>query len=250
MANWSDVGAFHPIQKESLDAALRLRSEHMTEWAVSSTALYSMRDALPGNGDAAVLGRVAAVNSLYNAGLGSAVMPMTRRIQLLTAEGSLQQKSDAPADVVERIAFLPGRKSDAPGCQVFASKYAHFFVDPSKYPIYDQHAARALMRHDGVLTPGVLDGRERYRRFCEVLASVVSRSPGVESAGYGDLDAYLWLAGIFREWSRRRLGLRWRAINANSSRFFDLHLGSGNEVDDLLGVLVDADWFFEDIPAS
>lgn len=239
---------FLPIEPERVDIALRLRRDHMTDWADAANVLYAMRNSLNGTSDAAVLGRVAAVNSLYNAGLGSAVLEMVRHIQELERAAPLKLRDGSPAVVVEDIAFLPRRNTDAPGCQVFASKYAHFFLSPERYPIYDQHAARALMRHNGRLVAGMLDGKHRYSLFCDLLESVVKRSPKLVRPHYGDLDAYLWLVGIYREWHRKRLGLKYRDINRASAVFFKKHWDTGDEVGVLLAGLVDHDSFFAVIP--
>lgn len=235
---------FRPIPMDSVAAATELRSDHMLDWSASARALYSLPTLLPENDEDSVLCRVAAVNSLYNAGV-SDQNAMARHLCELTGAGALADASVGAAEIVRRIATLPGRLNDAPGCLVFASKYAHFVLDPDLYPIYDQHAARALMRHYGKLCNETLVGRDRYTRFHEMYEVVRAHSREIASVSHGDLDAYLWLSGVYREWRRMRAGESYHAIARSSVKFFADHFGTGDPVDVLLFHLTPGDWFFE-----
>lgn len=234
---------FRPITRDQVDAALELRTGWLKGWANSAHALYAMRDALPGSDLSSVLGRVAAVNSLYNAGVSS-VMEMAQHIVGLEQAGELTLDNSTGPAIVRRIAHLPDRKPDAPGCQVFASKYAHFFISPERFPIYDQHAARALMRHWGVAPSGVLTGPDRYERFCELMGVVTMNSAEITDVEFGDLDAYLWLAGVYRAWHRKRAGLATEDINRDTAQFFSMR-EVDPDVAPLLRRLTSGPWFME-----
>lgn len=198
-AEWDGI---RPIERQCVEAALRLRGAHLLGWNSSVEALVRMRGELSELTRSNVLAKSATVNDLYNAQVGSAVLAMANFIFEHSSQDTLVNPDDSPADVVERIGFLGDGSADRSGYQVFASKYAHFFIDPERYPVYDKYAARTLLYHWGSYESTVMDGRHRYRDFCHVLGRVVATSD-VAVFSLSDLDAYLWLAGVYREWLRR-----------------------------------------------
>ena len=240
IGTWNGI---RPIETACVQAALDLRRLHLRGWAASAEALTQMDRDLSDQTLSSILGKSAAVNDLYNAQLGSAVLPMARHILKLSAENGLELPGDAPADVVERIGFMGKPSADRVGCLVFASKYAHFFVNPRRIPIYDKYAAQALLFHWGSFEATVMDGRHRYRNFCVVLDRVLAQSK-LPRVSLGDLDAYLWLSGVYREWLRNHAKAE---INAEAKTFFDTVLGNA-EIQGLLAALVPVGPFTDDLP--
>ena len=81
--------------------------------------------------------KTIAVNSLYSAGVRSPVH-MAHHITSVMAEGDVARDA---CSLVETIAAfsVPGR--DRPlNLLVFASKFCHFYVDPTHFPILDTFA--------------------------------------------------------------------------------------------------------------
>lgn len=198
-SSWRGI---RPIDARCVRAALEVRREHIHGWRSSVQALTRMRGELSELTQSNVLGKAATVDDVYNAQVGSAVLGLADYIFEATSRGELELPGDGPADVVERIAHRGRHPADRIGYQVFASKYTHFFVDPDRYPVYDKYAARALLYHWGSYESTVMDGAHRYRDFCHVLGRVVAVSD-VGAFSLADLDAYLWLVGVYREWLRR-----------------------------------------------
>jgi hypothetical protein len=98
----------------------------------------------------------------------------------------------------------------------FAAKFAHFFIDSEKFPIYDSYAVRMVTYH--------LEGRAQGATPYETFVSGFTQLR--ESLGFPvtarELDRYLWLAGQYRAWS----GLPpWRKsykqVNAEVRRLFE-----------------------------
>lgn len=234
-----------PLTEAGVEAAIELRQSHLPGWFAAARALSEMREELSASTLASFLGRSAAVNDLYNAQLGSAVLPVARFMFELQQRGELVLPEDSAADVVERIGRYGRSTKDLLGCQVFASKYAHFFVDPDRFPVYDKYAARALLFHWGSFEPSVMDGASRYRHFCTVLDRVLAASE-LDDVSLGDVDAYLWLAGIYREWLRRG---KHAAINSEAKKLFERSKGEPG-LERLLAQLRPEGPFTEDLPRA
>ena len=232
----------HRIKRSQIDAAVRLRSDRLTGWAASSAALYTMGSEIPSDNLSQVLGKVAAVDSLYNAQVGR-VLAAAQWILKLETSGELRDTTASPIDLVERIAGLDGRSAE--GCQVFASKYAHFCVDPQRFAIFDKYAARALLAHWG-RDETLLEGADRYRKFCHILDRVLSES-GLNDCAYGEVDPYLWLSGVYREWVRATRGRRSPQILTECRVLFENHFHEQDDIRALLSQMAPHEWFFETI---
>lgn len=167
-------------------------------------------------------------------------------IHKLSAAGELTVPISDPVAVVERIGSMDGMSAE--GCQVFASKYAHFCVDRKSFPVFDKYAARALLRHWG-RDESLLEGRWRYRKFEYVMRRVLAESTaGVRS--YGDLDAYLWLAGVYREWVRAAKENRIPAIATECRLLFEFHAGQPDRIGELLQQMVPVSSFFNTVTSD
>jgi hypothetical protein len=130
--------------------------------------------------------KVAALNQLYGTNV-YAVGRMAEYVVLLMREGP----PAAELEIVDRIAELPKtteQKRDRLHLS-FASKLAHFFIDPERFPIYDQYAARALAFHTGKRV--IKERGMRYADYCEPFEKLRS-AVGVKPR---ELDQYLWLRG-------------------------------------------------------
>lgn len=233
LGSWS---VLRGIADDQVSAALELRSEHLGGWRASADLLYSMGREIPSNTLAQVLGKVAAVDSLYNAQVGR-VLLMSNWIFELSQRGRLASGSSA-WETVELIGFMNGASAD--GCHVFASKYAHFCIDPDAFAVLDKYAARTLLRHWG-RAETLIEGRDRYRKFWAILERVLNASePRTQLRTFGELDAYLWLAGVYREWLRDRDRA---GILTECRQLFEAHSGHADEAGVRLARMVpDTEW--------
>ncbi len=177
------------LTTDQLSAATRLHSR-LASWKATDAALDRLAQRVPEFDLTACLIKAASVNQLY----GTNVYALTR-VGAHVAEVMAQPDRD---DLVERLAAVPT------DCKVrrhlsFASKFAHFFVDKDRFPIFDSHAARGLRHHlDGTRLP--YDDPPAYADYVEAMGALTALS-GVECSGR-ELDRYLWLSGLYRAWRR------------------------------------------------
>lgn len=151
-----------------------------------------------------VLARVVLVNQLYGTNL-YAVHEMAAHISDLTS-----QPYRADTDLVERIARPPAL--DRRYCS-FASKYAHFFLDPEQFHILDDAALTVLARHARVSMKAA--GEWSYGDFNRTAENLRIKS-GLRPDR--SLDRYLWIAGMHL---RRQSPRRAKMFNRELGTAFD-----------------------------
>ncbi len=177
------------LTAEQVAAATRLHSR-LTSWRATDAALDLLAQSVPAFDLSACLIKASAINQLY----GTNVYALTRA----SAHAAEVMASPAGDDLVERLAAVPT------GGKVrrhlsFASKFAHFFVDKDRYPIFDSYAVRGLRHHlEGARLP--YDDPPAYADYVEALSTLTALS-GIECSGR-ELDRYLWLSGLYRAWRR------------------------------------------------
>ena len=122
-----------PLSMSQIEAANRLHSK-LLQWQITDRALHALHVNLPGFDIEATLLKVAAVNQLYGTNV-YAVMRMAQHItKVMLTAGNMED-----TDLVEKLASLPGRQHLS-----FASKFAHFFIDMERFPIYDSYAVKMV----------------------------------------------------------------------------------------------------------
>ena len=207
-----------PLTRPQVEAALQLY-RYCELWRSVDEALDSLAQSFPGFDFKSTLLKVAAVNTLYWTQVYAVVEVAMHVHRILEATAV-----PLCPDVVESLGKIPqlGRMFRS-----FASKFAHFFIDPERFPIYDSYAVKMLTYH--------LNGKAKeelsYKQFVSsftTLKKVVGFSVTTR-----ELDRYLWLAGQYRAWK----GLPpWRkpstGINQELQRLFK---APGKEVQKLLG---------------
>src|SRR5690349_6766320 len=127
-----------PLSMSQIDAANRLHRQ-LSQWQVTDDALRALKDRFPGFAIDATLLKVVAVNQLY----GTNVYAVVRMAQHI-AEVMLEASHMDDAGLVEELAALSGMKHTS-----FASKFAHFFIDVERFPIYDSYAVKMVAYHLG-----------------------------------------------------------------------------------------------------
>lgn len=192
-----------PLSISQIEAANRLHGQ-LLQWQLTDRTLHALHASLPGFAIEATLLKVVAVNQLY----GTNVYAVIKMAQHIT---EVMQDTSGMDDIklVEKLASLDGRRHLS-----FASKFAHFFIDEERFPIYDSYAVKMLAYHLGK------DGQAEnaaypYRAFIENIHRLKDRAQ--LSCTSRELDHYLWLAGLHRAWSKNREA----QINAEVSELFD-----------------------------
>lgn len=177
------------LTTEQIAAATRLHGR-LSSWQATDAALDLLAERLPGFDLDSCLIKAATVNQLY----GTNVYALTRVGAHLA---SVMASADRD-NLVERLAAV-STEGKVRRHLSFASKFAHFFVDKDRYPIFDSYAVRGLRHHlDGVRLP--YDDPPAYADYVEALDALV-RLSGVGCSGR-ELDRYLWLGGLYRAWHR------------------------------------------------
>jgi hypothetical protein len=183
-----EIGLAVPLSMSQIEAANRLHAK-LLQWQITDQALHVLHVNLPGFDIEATLLKVAAVNQLYGTNV-YAVMRMARHITKIMLTACNMEDTD----LVEELASLHGRQHLS-----FASKFAHFFIDMERFPIYDSYAVKMVAYHLG------RHGQDRkteypYKAFIEDLHRL--RNNARLSCTARELDHYLWLAGLYQVWLR------------------------------------------------
>jgi len=164
---------------------------------------------MPGFGPEEALLKVVAINALYGTNV-FALVRAARHVEEVLASADL---SKAGPELVESLANIPTTSGAQPRRYVsFASKFAHFFINPERFPIYDSYAERMLLLHLG--TSAVRNAARPYEAFMANLDSL-QREYGL-ICSYRELDRYLWIAGLYRAHERGE-----RRLNAELLHLFD-----------------------------
>lgn len=186
-----------PLSQSQIVAAQNLRGR--MHWPAIDRALYDLSNLVPGFGLEATLLKVAAINQLYGTNVFATVRMAEHIVNVMADRG------DFPIgiDVVEQIAALPALKSQRQKrsfCS-FASKFAHFFVAPQVFPVYDTYASKMVAYHLGPQAE-IRGATKPYKAFVQNLKRL--RDGAHLTCSTDELDRYLWLTGLFFTWDRDR----------------------------------------------
>src|SRR5260221_751585 len=144
-----------PLYMSQIEAASRLHRQ-LLQWQITDCALHALHVHFPGFDAEATLLKVVAVNQLYGTNV-YAVIRMAQHIAKVMSEADNMED----ADLVEKLASLTARKHRS-----FASKFAHFFIDMERFPIYDTYAVKMVAYHLGKQEQD-MDTAHPYRAFTE-----------------------------------------------------------------------------------
>ncbi len=175
-----------PLTQAQIEAASRF-------WASGweSVELAQLKQVFPERGDAIRI-KAIVLNTLY----GTNVIAIQKVAEILEQLLSQRTRATGPSlveELVDSIQKVTGR-----GHYSFVSKFGHFFVD-SNLPILDRYAEEMVAWHLGKAQSR---NPKRYIRFCENLKMLIElASLTCDCAG---LDAYLWVAGEYRSWSKNK----------------------------------------------
>ena len=174
-----------PLRQAQIDAAERLH-DRLPGWTATEHAVDELRRALPDYSCEVVLIKAAAIDRLYSTNVrGQPIHQVVCRIAEV-----MRRPPEDPVAVVEAII---GEQSVGKRYPSFASKFAHFFIDPERFPIYDRFCRRQTAHH----LDRSMRQLESYCGFYQATCDLIQRS-GL-SPSFREIDHYLWLAGAYRD---------------------------------------------------
>lgn len=213
-----------PLERKQVEAALELYQK-CKRWQVTDEILDSLACSFPDFDFKSILLKAAAVNALY----GTQVYAITEVAEHLCSV--LRDTTIlATHTLVEELAKVKFARGSIRVFRSFASKFAHFFIDPEQFPIYDLYAVKMLTYH--------LNGKSKeslsYGEFAD--SFLVLKNSLNFPVTTRELDRNLWLSGQLRAWR----GLPpWRKphnkINSELERLFE---SSEEEVQKLIGAVL------------
>lgn len=122
------------LTSAQVSAATRIHGR-LPSWKATDDALDGLARSMPGFSFGECLVKATAINQLYGTNV-YALGRMAEHVAQVLAEG----QSD---DLVERLATL--NTNGKPRRHLsFASKFAHFYIDKDRFPIFDRYAIERL----------------------------------------------------------------------------------------------------------
>lgn len=197
-----------PLRGSQVAAAGALQAS-LAQWNTTDDALGLLRQALPGFGPTETLLKVVAVNALY----GTNVLALIRAAKHVEQVLGSADFAQAGPELVESLAEIPTTSHARPRRYVsFASKFAHFFCNPERFPIFDSYAERMVLLHLGSIA--IRNPSRPYEAFTTNLETL-KRQYGL-TFSFRELDRYLWIAGLYHAYAKGN-----RRLNAELLQVFE-----------------------------
>jgi len=170
----------HRITKTKIQGAQDLWNR-IPAYAYTDASLQALAVRFPENDRESCLLKAAALNALYNTNVRHIVDVAEHIHRVLNAAN--QPKGP---ELVNRMA-----ETRTGNLRSFASKYAHFFLDPNSYPIYDKYTLISLRLHLGhnLAEP---KSYSQYNDWFQRLISLTEQSFSIKQ-----IDTYLWFSGMY-----------------------------------------------------
>jgi hypothetical protein len=181
-----------PIPTGAIEAAAALHAR-IAAWRRSDEAMLALRSGVPGFSAAETLLKAATVNALYYTN----VFAIVRVSEHFASELARSDLGSAGPELVERLANVPKGGSERKPVRrtSLAAKFAHFFIDEDRFPIYDRYAVRMVAKHLGRSITSV---EAPYSAFAAAFDGLAA-SIGLERERRR-LDRYLWVQGQYEDW--------------------------------------------------
>lgn len=189
-----------PLRHKQIEAAQSLYDRYMHGWCRSDEALDELHRVMPGFDGPVVLVKAATVDNLYSANVYYIDNAAQRIGDVLSGVGDV---ASAGPDLVENLAAVTVPTRGTIHYRSFASKFAHFFINRDRFPVYDRFAIAMLRAHLGTRAlPAEGAGYTRFHDAFWRLADSVG--PDLDTR---HLDRYLWIVGQYREWRKTPKGV-------------------------------------------
>ncbi len=137
--------------------------------------------------------KAVAVNELYYTNVFAIVSMAEHMAKVLNERGVASD-----AGLVDRLAVS---STNTRRFVSFASKFAHFFVDSDRFPIFDSFVLSMIKLHLGV-RKNIWTSAQPYAEFFEMFRRV--QTLACPTCTNRELDRYLWVAGQYRAWMKNR----------------------------------------------
>jgi len=207
-----------------IEAAERLYQQ-LKDWQRPLTALETLHTHLPRFDTSSTLLKTAAVNALMATQI-FALVAMASHVENVL--GNVQLEKAGP-ELVDKIADFKHKNKERE-CVSFASKFAHFFIGPDRFPMKDSYSTKMVEFHLGTQNcvqteKQVLD--ESYAAFVRNIEQLKKRD-GLDGVSHRRLDRYLWFAGKYRfflekpPFEKRRRAVQIQSANAQQNAAEDI----------------------------
>lgn len=201
-----------PVTPEQVQAAVALH-ERMAGWRNTDAALVWLAKTSPSFDGPSCLLKAVTINALYGTQI-RAIVRMAAHVENVLSKHDL---ANVGPEVVHSIAEMPAAPGEGRRLFIsFAAKFCHFFIDASRFPIYDD-AARSMLRFHLGPDVYVVDKKAPYKSFNHAFALLRAQA---NVCGDRDLDRYLWIAGMYARWLRQR-SKKNPLVNAELRRLFE-----------------------------
>ncbi len=126
-----------PLERRQMEVALQLYQK-CKGWQATDETLDSLARSFPDFDFKSILLKAAAVNALY----GTQVYAVAEVAEHLcnVLRNTTLPATPALVEELAKVKFVKGSKHITWTFRSFASKFAHFFIDPNQFPIYDSYA--------------------------------------------------------------------------------------------------------------
>lgn len=184
-----------PLSPHLVRAACDLHAT-LVPWHWSDEALLKIKAGVPGFSPPATLAKVASVNALYYTN----VFALVRVAEHFSGVLAMADLGTAGPELVDALADVPrgGTEQRKVRRLSLAAKFAHFFIDEDRFPIYDRYAVRMVAKHAGTSVTS-LDGN--FTAFTAAFNALATRAGIFKQRRR--LDRYLWIQGQYEEWTKR-----------------------------------------------
>ncbi len=183
-----------PISRDDVASACKAHTS-LQSWKTVDATLCLVATQLPEFSLPATLAKVTLVNALYYTNVFAVARVAAHFAELLKRE---DREAWSP-EFVEQLAKVQlGSGGKVKRLISLASKFAHFFMDAKKFPIYDDCARQAILLHLPVRRSELISS---YSAYCQAF-SQLAHAGGVPDEPRR-LDRYLWMRGQYEEFKKR-----------------------------------------------
>ncbi len=209
------------VTHTQIEVATTLFARYLPQWVGTEKIFRLLRERFPDFAYESVIVKAATLNHLYSTRV-FALQELAQHI-----ESVMKEPWDDPVELITRLA-TPTRATDKGPRHYwsFAAKFTHFFVDGERFPIYDSYNEAMLRYHLG--PEAIPKGDNPINAFVGNLQRF-QHLWQLNGFSLRELDRYLWLAGLYRDWWRGN-----RSINVEVLGLFN----DPGEAQPLLDILV------------
>jgi hypothetical protein len=182
------------LTEAQIEAAERLCGQ-LRDWERPLAALERLQAELPSFDALTTLLKTTAVNGLMATNV-YALVAVAAHVQEVIDNASLDK---AGIELVEKIADFKHKNKTRANVS-FASKFAHFFIDPDRFPMKDSFSTKMVEFHLGTANCVQTNEKQQDESYTAFVRNVeqLKLRDGLDEVSNRRLDRYLWFAGKYR----------------------------------------------------